>query len=249
MNRRTIRAGVGTALLALAVAACGSAWHSGSGANGSSEAGGSTPQATAGAPAANGTGKMRADQAAQAALAAFTSVRSVRVAGTFPANGRTERFDLRFAGRTAANGSFTLNGAAVQVITCDGAMYLKADQDGWAAMGNPAGTVGMMAGRWFKVSSAQAPGTTPLSLAFFTAELSAHATMAGAVVTAGTLAGRQVAVVAYPDGSKLYVAATGRPYPLRFDVTGDTGGRRDFSDYGAALRIVAPGGATDISHG
>ncbi|HEX8008728.1 MAG TPA: hypothetical protein VF482_20135 [Trebonia sp.] len=192
---------------------------------------------------------MRADQAARAALAALTSVRSVRVTGTFPANGRTERFDLRFAGMTAANGSFTVNGAAIQMITCNGALYLKAGQDGWAAMGNPAGTAGMMTGQWFKVSSAQAPGTTPLSLAFFTAELRAHAAMAGAAVTAGTLAGRQVAIIAYPDGSKLYVAATGRPYPLRFDVTGDTGGRRDFSGYGAALRIVAPGGATDISHG
>lgn len=249
MNRRIIRAGVGTALLAFAVAACGGAGHGGSGTSGSSGASRSTPQATAGTPAANGVGQMRADQAARAALAALTSVRSVRVTGTFPANGRSERFDLRFAGRTAANGSFTLNGAAIQMITCDGAMYLKAGQDGWAAMGNPAGTTGMMAGRWFKVSSAQAPGTTPLSLAFFTAELAAHATMAGAAVTAGTLAGHQVAVIAYPDGSKLYVAATGRPYPLRFDVTGGTGGRRDFSDYEAALHIVAPGGATDISRG
>jgi len=240
MNRRTIRAGTGTALLALAVAACG-AGHGG----GTS---GSTPRAAAGTPAASSTGKVRADREARAALAALTSARSVRVAGTFPANGRTERFDLRLEGMTAANGSFTLNGAPVQVITCDGAMYLKADQDGWAAMGNPADMTGMMAGRWFKVSSAQAPGTTPLSLAFFTAELSAHATMAGAAVTAGTLTGRQVVVIAYPDGSKLYVAAIGRPYPLRFDVTGDTGGRRDFSGYGTTLHIVAPGGATDISH-
>lgn len=243
MNRRTIRAGAGTALLALAVAACGGTGHSSGG------AGGSTPRATADTPAASSVGKMRADQEARAALAALTSVRDVRVTGTFPANGRSERFDLWFAGRAVANGSFTLNGAAVQVITCNGAMYLKADQDGWAAMGNPADMAGMMAGRWFKVSSAQAPGTTPLSLAFFTAELSAHAAMAGATVTAGTLAGRQVAVIAYPDGSKLYVAATGRPYPLRFDVTGGTGGRRDFSGYGTAWHIVAPSGATDISHG
>ena len=44
-------------------------------------------------------------------------------------------------------------------------------------------------------------------------------------------------------------AATGPEYPLRFDVTGDTGGRRDFSGYGAALHIAVPSGATDISHG
>lgn len=243
MNRWTIRAGAGAALLALAVTGCGGAGHTSSG------TGRTAPPATASTPAANGVAAMPADQATRAALAALTSARSVDVAGTFAANGRSERFDLRFAGSSAADGSFTVNGAAVQVVTCDGAMYLKAGQDGWAAMGNPAGTAGMMAGRWYKVSSAQAPGTTPLSLAFFTAELAAHATITRATVTPGTLAGRQVAVIAYPDGSKLYVAATGPAYPLRFDVTGDTGGRRDFSDYGAAVHIAAPGGATDISHG
>lgn len=224
------------------VTGCGSAGHSGSG------TGGAAPKPATSTQTANGAAGIRADQATRAALAALTSARSVHVTGMFPANGRSERFDLRFAGSSAASGSFTLNGAPVQVVTCDGAMYLKAGQDGWAAMGNPAGTAGMLAGRWFKVSSAQAPGTTPLSLAFFTAELAAHATMTRATVTPGTLSGRQVAVITYPDGSKLYIAAAGPAYPLRFDVTGDTGGRRDFSDYGAAVHIVAPGGATDISH-
>ncbi|TVZ04455.1 hypothetical protein EAS64_19005 [Trebonia kvetii] len=242
MNRSMIRVWAGAALLMLTVAACG-------GAQSSSGTGGTVPRATTSTPAANGVAAMRADQATRAALAALNSVRSVRMAGTFPANGRSERFDMRFAGNSAAIGNFTLNGAVVQTVTWDSVMYLKADQDGWAAMGNSPSTAGMMAGRWFKVGAAQAPGTTPLSLAFFTAELAAHATMTRATLTTGTLSGRQVAVIAYPDGSKLYVAATGPEYPLRFDVTGDTGGRRDFSGYGAALHIVAPSGATDISHG
>lgn len=242
MNRSTTRAQAGAALLALALTACGGASH------GSSGTGGSAPQATASTPAANGAAAMRADQATRVALAALTSARSVHMTGTFSANGRSEHFDMVFAG-DSADGSFTLNGVPVQAVACDGAMYLKADQDGWAAMGNPADMAGMMAGRWFKVSSAQAPGTTPLSLAFFTAELTAHATMAPATVTHGTLSGRQVAVIAYPDGSTLYVAATGPAYPLRLDVTGDTGGRRDFSDYGAPVHIAAPHGAADLSNG
>lgn len=242
MNRWTIHAGAGAALLALAVAACGGAGHSGG-------TGPAAPQPAASTPAGNGVTAMRADQATQAALTGLTSARSVHVAGTFTADGRSERFDMRFAGNSAADGSFTMNGAPIQVVNCDGAMYLKAGQDGWTAMGNPAGTAGMMAGRWFKVGSAQAPGQGPLSLAFFTGELAAHGTMTGATVSSGTLAGRPVAVIAYPDGSRLYVAATGPAYPLRFDVAGGTGGRRDFSDYGAAVHIVAPGGATDISNG
>jgi hypothetical protein len=229
------------AVLALAATSCGAGGH-----------GGGTPQATgsalaaSSAPAASGVVTMPAGKATQAALAALTAAHGVQVRGTFTANGRVERFTMRFAGSSAASGSFTVKGAPVQLITCACAMYLKAGQDGWAAMGNPAGTAGMMAGRWFKAGPAEVPGTFPLSLAFFTAELSAHATMAPATVTAQTLAGHRVAVIAYPDGSKLYVAAAGRPYPLRFDVTGDTGGRRDFSDYESTARIVPPSGATGI---
>lgn len=236
MNRSMIHIAVGAALLALAVTSCGAGGH-----------GGSTPQATASPPAASSVATMSASQATQAALTALTSARGVQVRGTFTASGRVESFIMGFAGRSAASGGFTVNGAPVQLIICGGAMYLKAGQDGWAAMGNPAGTAGMMAGRWFKVGSAQVPGTYPLSLAFFTAELAAHETTASATVTMQTLAGHRVAVIAYPDGSKLYVAATGRPYPLRFDVTGDTGGRRDFSGYDSAVSVVAPSGATDIS--
>jgi hypothetical protein len=153
MNRWTIRAGAGTALLVLAVAACG-------GSGSSSGTGSAAPQPTTSTPAANGVATMGADQATRAALAVLTSAPSVRVAGTFPADRRTERFDMRFGGNSAAEGSFTLNGAPIQVVNCDGAMYLKAGQDGWSAMGNPAGTAGTMAGRWFKVGSAQAPGST-----------------------------------------------------------------------------------------
>ena len=47
-------------------------------------------------------------------------------------------------------------------------------------------------------------------------------------------------IITYQDGSELYVATTGPAYPLRFDVAGDTGGQRDFSDYGTAFHIVAP---------
>jgi len=47
-------------------------------------------------------------------------------------------------------------------------------------------------------------------------------------------------VATYPDGSRLYVASTGPAYPLRLDAAGSVGGRRDFSQYGAAFHITAP---------
>lgn len=173
MYRPTIRAAAGAAfLLAVAVTACGTASTTKSGTRGA------TPpaSASASAPAGNGVATMSANRATLAAQTALTSAASVRVQGTFTANGRREHFDMRYADGSDASGSFTVNGGPIQTVNCGGAMYLKAGKDDWAAMGNPAGTSGMMVGRWFKVGPAQAPGTSPLSLAFFTSELAARRT-------------------------------------------------------------------------
>ena len=71
-----------------------------------------------------------------AALAALTAASSVHVRGTFTADRRGERFDMRFEGNSAS-GSFTFKGAPVQTVTYGGSMYMKAGTDGWTAMGNP----------------------------------------------------------------------------------------------------------------
>lgn len=81
----------------------------------------------------------------------------------------------------------------------------------------------------------------PFSLTSLASELTAEESAHGGAgtVTQSALAGKKVAVVSYPDGSKLYVASTGTAYPLRFDDTG-AAGSRVFSEYGAAFHITAP---------
>jgi hypothetical protein len=71
-------------------------------------------------------------------------------------------------------------------------------------------------------------------------ELAMRESASDATVAQTTLNGRRVVVVTYDDGSKLYVANTGPAYPLRFDVTGNGGGRRDLSQYGGSFHITAP---------
>ena len=158
--------------------------------------------------------------------------------GTFTADRRGERFDMRFEGNSAS-GSFTFKGAPVQMVTYGGSMYMKAGTDGWTAMGNPRNTAGMMAGRgsgWPGPSTADVPPFTELLY-----RRTGRARQGGTGHDPpGDARGPQVVIITYQDGSELYVATTGPAYPLRFDVTGDTGGQRDFSDYGTAFHIVAP---------
>ena len=116
---------------------------------------------------------------------------------------------------------------------------LKADKRGLAAMGNPPDTQGLLANKRLKSDSAR-DMLTPFSLATLASELTAEEFAQGGTVVQSTLAGQKVVVVTNPDDSKLYVANVGPAYPLRFDASGSVGGRRDFSEYGAAFHITAP---------
>jgi hypothetical protein len=136
-------------------------------------------------------------------------------------------------------GTFTVNGTPIHVITAGNKAYLKADQRGWQAMGNP-DTAGLAVNQWVRVGSARQT-LAPFSIAMLASELTAEDSAHGGAgtVTQSTLAGQKVVVVTYPDGSKLYVADVGTAYPLRFDDTGAVGSRT-FSQYGAAFHITAP---------
>lgn len=224
MNRRIYRLTAGLAgCLAVVLAGCGTA--------------GTSPQ-TAPRPATNGLENQNAAQVAQAAHAALQAAASVHVRGTFFTAHRTENFNLRYQGRSAS-GTFTVNGAPIHVITAGNKAYLKANQRGWQAMGNP-DTASLRVNQWVRVGSARQT-LTPFSLATLAFELTAEESAHGGAgtVTQALLAGQKTVVVTYPDGSKLYVADVGTAYPLRFDGTGAVGSRT-FSQYGAAFHITAP---------
>ena len=239
MKRHSYRSTAAAAVtLVVALTGCGTAGTGTPAASKPATSGSTAASQPAASPATNGLEHQTAVQVAQAAEAAFKAARTVHVRGTFLADGRTEKFDLRYEGGSTS-GTFTVNGATIQMVTVGDTAYLKANERGWAAMGNPPDTQGLFANQWVKSGSAR-DMLTPFSLATFASELTAEEFTHGGTVAQSTMAGQSVVVVNYPDGSRLYVANTGPAYPLRFDAAGSVGGQRDFSQYGAAFHITAP---------
>lgn len=239
MNCLTYRsAATAAAALIVALVGCGTAGTSTPAASKPATSGSTAASHPTASPATNGLEDQTAAKVAQAADTAFKAAKTVHVQGTFLADGRTEKFDLRYEGGSTS-GMFTINGATIHMVTVGNNAYLKAGKHGWAAMGNPPDTQGLLAGKWVKSGSAKQM-LTPFSLATFASELTAEEFAHGGTVTQSMLAGQKVVVVTYPDGSKLYAANTGPAYPLRFDATGSVGGRRVFSEYGAPFHITEP---------
>lgn len=252
--KRPLTTLVVAALVTLAAAACSSSTTStGSRTGQASQAGQATPTATA-KPAAssNGTAMMSAAQATGAAVRALTAAKSVRISGTFldEQTHQNGQLDMWVTG-TSGRGTVGEQGAKIEMIFCDGTVYFKASADALTVItkgqGVPTGVLSLMAGRWFKVGSVQESQMPVLTISALTSQLSRHIPDSHATVSAGTFAGQPVAIVSYPDRSKLYIAATGPARPLRADLTGSDGGHFLFSGYGAAVTIAPPPDALDIS--
>jgi hypothetical protein len=133
----------------------------------------------------------------------------------------------------------------LEITTIANTTYLKANQQTWQTLGVPATAAQRLADRWVKTRPQQVTGLTGFTLDNLAAQLIKDDSPWEPKVEQTTLDGNKVIVISQQDGSKLYVANTGPPYPLRGEEKGANAGRIDFIEYGTDFHITAPSGAVD----
>jgi hypothetical protein len=219
-----LTAAAGLAVLVTVTSACGGA-------------------ATSAAAATNGLEKKSPADVLQAAAAALATATSVRVVATGPGKAVVVRIQ-----HSSATGTLTMTGHQIQVTVIGGTAYLKSDRAGLLTFGAPKPVARHNAGRWLKVPASDFAG---FSLASLASQLTAYKGPLAPKVRQALLDGRKVVVISWRDGSKLYVANTGRAYPLRgVFTTGPHAGVFSFTDYGTRFHITAPGNAIgSTAHG
>jgi hypothetical protein len=236
---------------------------------------------TAAAPAAT-TGSSEADKPAQEILQdmakALGQVRSYHVAGTQKGKDGT----MRLEGDVAADGRVNLTvdqqGSKIGLIVVGRDAYFKADADFWRKTAGPSGAAlaKRLANRWVKSPSGAdkdmrelVDSVNPKTLSYCATRNVGELTKNGTADVDG-----QQAIVLVDAGSpgsspgKIFIAAEGRPLPLRIQQTGPDqpgGGKPDprcddddsdddstgsdvrLSDFDQAVDIVAPPDAIDLS--
>jgi hypothetical protein len=213
-------------LCALALAACGSSSSS-----------------------SNGEASKPASQILTDAVSAAQSASSVRVSGSIIDNGQPVAVDLKLANGKGGSGSMTIQGAPVQIVDVNKTLYMKGSDAFWNKVGGGSAVVALLHGKWLK-----APATGNFSsLASLT---SIHALFSQLLTSHGTLTKGATKTVngqpaiAITDSGKsgtIYVATTGKPYPLQLAKGGSSGGAVNFSQYGQAVSLSAPASSIDIS--
>lgn len=198
----------------------------------------------------NGEASKPADQVFADAKSAATNANSVHVAGRAVWNATPVTLDVAAVRGKGAKGSASVNGLPFDLVQIGDTAYIKGSDAFYKHFAGPA-IAQLIHGKWLKTSTTSPrfrSFAAPTSVAGIFAKFrSSH----GNYVNDGkkTYQGQQVVVIRNSsDKSTLYVAATGKPYPVAI-VGGKKGqsGTITFDDWNKSVSLSAPSDAIDIS--
>jgi hypothetical protein len=184
------------------------------------------------------------------AKAAATSASSAHVSGKLASNGTRITLDLSLARDKGAKGSVSVNGLGFDLVKIGDTAYVKGSDAFYRHFAGPT-VAQLIHGKWVKAPTTSKQFRSFAALASVSGIFAEIGANHGRLVNDGktTYAGQPVVVIRdVSDGSKLYVAATGKPYPVAI-----AGGRRNqsgtvaFSDWNEPVSLSAPSGALDVS--
>jgi hypothetical protein len=228
--RRTPIAALLIAVLlgALALAGCGSSSSSSSG---------------------NGVESKSTAQILEATKLAASEATSVHIVGSIDAAGKPITLNMELLAGKGGQGKIGQEGYTIDLVQTGGSVYINGDAAFYRHVGGAAAAQ-LLEGRWLKAPAdsgelASLSSLTDLSKLIDTA-LASHGTLAKGAKT--TIDGQPaIALKDTSKGGTLYVATTGKPYPLEIAKGGSESGKVTFEAWNKPVTLSAPKDAIDIS--
>jgi hypothetical protein len=226
-------------LAALVLAACGSSGSSGSKSSTSSHS------STA---ASNGVASKSPTEILDAAVAAAESAGSMHVSGTVTQQG-TIGLDLDLVTGKGAAGTISQGAPKFKLIVVGRDFFFQGNRAFWLHAAHSQAAVQLLLGKWIRYPSAGAQFGSVSHLTSIKAVMDAivreHGTLSKGQAT--TIAGQPAIVLDDSNGGRLYVATTGKPYPLKLIAKRSAGGVVSFTQYGHPFAIAAPKHSIDAT--
>jgi hypothetical protein len=221
--RKVLVTALCSVLLTVAVAACG----------GSSD---------------NGVSSKSPSGIASAASGAVSNVNSVHVSGNV-ANGTSHfTLDLSLVNGKGGSGSMSQGGLSFRIVTVNQEVYINGSPSFWKAFAG-ASAAQVLSGKWLKApANGQFASLAALTdvRQLFSQLLSTQGNLSKGKTT--TVRGQKVIALNDKTGGTLYVATTGKPYPIEIvKSSGNSGGKVDFDRFNQPVALTAPANAIDVS--
>jgi hypothetical protein len=200
-------------------------------------------------PSSGGVASESPDEIVAAAKQAATGASTVHVAGSIISEGKPISLDMELVANDGGKGTITVEGLKVALVQVRRSVYIKGGADFYRRLAGNA-PARLLQGKWLKAPTSSSEFASLSSLTdlakLIDATLAAHGTLTSA--PAAEIDGRQaVGVTASGKSGTLYVAATGRPYPLEIVKKGKDAGKITFDRWDESVKLVAPAGAIDVN--
>jgi hypothetical protein len=203
-----------------------------------------------GGSSSNGEAKKTADQVVADAQKAALSASSVHVSGTITDNGTPLAVDLTIVKGKGGKGTLSESGLTFQLVRIGDTAYIKGSEAFLRKFAG-AGAATLFHDKWLKgsASTGRLAALAPLTDAekLIKAALGQHGTLANKGET--DYKGEKVVEIddTTQQGGRLYVAATGDPFPVALKGSTQQGSIA-FDDWNdAEATVEAPKGAIDLS--
>jgi hypothetical protein len=200
-------------------------------------------------PSGNGVESKSAAQVLEATKGAASQATSVHIVGSIVSEGKPIGLDMELLAGKGGKGRISQGGFSIELVQVSGAVYIKGSAAFYKHVSGSAAAQ-LLQGKWLRAPAnsgelASLASLTDLSKLLDTA-LSGH----GAVSKGSTTTIEGQKAIALEDSSKkgtLYVATTGKPYPLEIAKGGKESGKVTLDRWDQPVTLKAPPGAIDIS--
>jgi hypothetical protein len=190
-----------------------------------------------------------AEEIVNESKAAADSATAVHVSGSLKSGSTPVKLDLDLVAGKGARGELSQNGVSFKLILLGGTAYISGSPAFYRSLGGSAAAQ-LFNGKWLKALATTGEFASFSQLGdmrkLVDTTLAGHGTLAKG---ATTVVNSQQAI-AINDASKsgtLYVATTGKPFPIELSKGGSENGKITFDKWNQAVTIAAPTNAVDLS--
>lgn len=204
---------------------------------------------SSGGSSGNGVAAKQPSDILSAASNAIQTAKSVHVSGQLNDGSQSITLDLRILSGKGAKGSMSQNGLSFDLIAVGKYVYINGSPNFWKHFGGSAAAT-LFQGKWLKAPAGTGDFASLSSLTNLHQLAQALLTGHGSLTKGSTSTVNGHKVISVKDASKssqLFVATTGKPYPVQIAKTGSSPQHVDFDSYDAAVTIAPPAKSIDIS--
>jgi hypothetical protein len=197
----------------------------------------------------NGVADKTPTEILAATKAATDTATSVHVAGSIVSDKSPITLDMSLLAGKGGRGQLSENGLAFELIQVGGTVYIKGSSAFYKHIGGSAAAQ-LLEGKWLKAPSSDSNFASLGQLTDLRQLVDQTLANHGSLKRSGTTTVNGQKVVGVTDTSKggtLYIAATGKPYPIEISKDGSGGGKITFDRWNGDVTIAAPKNAIDVA--